>query len=110
MLQYQCNNIYEIQQFNYNFMSEFISRLSYETWGKTFGNYDMDAIFNSFLDTYLKIFYYSFLVKIKQTKQTNIINPWITLGIDISCCHKTELYLSCRNSSDQNPNKSLHTL
>jgi len=65
MLQYQCNSIYKIQKFNTDSISDFVTRLSYETWGIIFGNYDVDAIFIYYLDTYLKIIYCSFPVKIK---------------------------------------------
>jgi len=80
IVQYQCNSIYKTQKFNTDSISDFITRLSYEMWGIIFGNYDTDAIFISFLDTHLQIIYCSFPVKIKQTKQTNVTNPWITLG------------------------------
>jgi hypothetical protein len=99
MLQYQCNNIYKTQNFNTDSISDFITRLSYEMWGIVFGNYDVDAIFISFLDTHLKIIYCSFPIKIKQT---NITNPWISLGTEVSCRHKREFYINCRNSSDWN--------
>jgi len=102
LLQYQCNSIYKAQNFNTDSVSDFITRLSYETRGIVFGNYDVGAIFISFLDTHLKIIYCSFPVKIKQRKQTNITNPWISLGTEVSCRHKRELYITCRNSSDQN--------
>jgi hypothetical protein len=29
-------------------------------------------------------------------------NPWITPGMKVTCHRKRELYLSCRNGSDQN--------
>jgi len=102
MLQYQCNSIYKIQKFNTDSTSDFVTRLSYETWGIIIGNYNVDAIFIYYLVTYLKIIYCSFPGKIKQTKQTNITNPLVTLGTEVSCHHKRELYISCRNISDQN--------
>jgi hypothetical protein len=80
-------------------ITDFITMQIYEPWGNIFGNHDVDAIFNSFLDMSLKIFYCSFPVKIKQT---NITNSWITAGIRVSCHCKRELYLSCRSSGDQN--------
>jgi hypothetical protein len=74
-------------------------KLSYETWDDIFGSNDVDTIFNSFLNTYLRIFYSSFpLKKIISAKSEN--NDWITPGIKISCQCKRELYLLYRNNND----------
>jgi hypothetical protein len=46
---------------------EFLTLLSYETWDEIFGHKDVNLIFNSFLNTYLRIFYASFpVIKITQ--------------------------------------------
>jgi hypothetical protein len=58
---------------------------------------DVNKIFNSFLNTYLRIFYASILLK----KINNKINtPWITTGIKTSCIQKRKLYLASRNSTN----------
>jgi hypothetical protein len=55
-----------------------------------------DTMFNAFLDTYLKIFYSSFLpIKIQLTPKRN---EWITLGIRTSCKHKHELYVESKSN------------
>jgi hypothetical protein len=49
-----CNN-----QCLFNFKMQ----LSYETWDDVFSSNDVDTIFNSFLNIYLRIFHSSFPVK-----------------------------------------------
>ena len=59
-------------------------------------------MFDSFLDTCLKIFYSSFPLKrvhITQKKNNNNKN-WITLGILTSCKHKRELIITSRNNNN----------
>jgi hypothetical protein len=41
-------------------MADFVMQLGYETWDTVFSNVDIDTRFNSFLNTYLRIFYSSF--------------------------------------------------
>jgi len=53
--------------------------------------------FNSFLNTYLRIFYATFPLK-KINNETKA--PWITVGIKTSCIQKRKLYLACRNSTN----------
>jgi hypothetical protein len=79
-------------------------KLSYETWDNVFVDKDVDTIFNSFLNTYLRIFYSSFPIRKVKAKYKK--NPWITHGIKISC-HKRELYLDLMNSNDSNLKKTL---
>jgi hypothetical protein len=55
-------------------------------------------MFNSFLNTYLRIFYSCFpLIRTKSRKHDN---NWITLGIKASCKCKRELFLLIRNSNN----------
>ena len=75
-------------------------KLSYKTWDNVFVDKDVDTIFNSFLNTYLRIFYSSF--PIRKIKAKSKKNPWITHGITIFCFHKRELYLDLMNSNDPN--------
>jgi hypothetical protein len=53
-------------------------------------------MFNTFLDTYLKIFYSSFPPKIIQLTPKR--NDWITLGIRTSRKHKRELYVASKSN------------
>jgi hypothetical protein len=56
-----------------------VIQLSYETSNDVFTHQDIETIFNSFLNTYLRIFYYNF-TKIQIKIKTNY-NPWMTKGI-----------------------------
>jgi hypothetical protein len=44
-------------------MAEFQNSLSNEPWDQVFDSSDVNKIFNSFLNTYLRIFYASFPLK-----------------------------------------------
>ena len=79
-------------------ISDFIYKLSNESWDSTFNNTDVNLMFNSFLNTYLRIFYSCFpLMKIKNNSNTI---SWITSGIKTSCKHKRELFLLNRNNNN----------
>ncbi|PNF33656.1 hypothetical protein B7P43_G12345 [Cryptotermes secundus] len=71
-------------------------------WDDVFSGNDVDTIFNSFLNTYLRIFHSSFPLKRIITSSKTKVNNWITLGIKISCRRKWELYLLYRNNNDAN--------
>jgi hypothetical protein len=88
-----------IRKIDNHSISDFIIQLSYETWDAVFSDVDIDTIFNSFLNTYLRILYSSFPLK-KVKKKTTTKNTWMTSGIKTSCKHKRELYLICRDSND----------
>jgi hypothetical protein len=60
----------------------------------------MDTIFNSFLNTYLRIFHSNFPKK--QIKADATHNPWLTKGIRVSCWHKRYLYTTLRSNKDPN--------
>jgi hypothetical protein len=60
----------------------------------------VDSIFNSFLNTYLQIFYSCF-PKIKAYER-NSTNHWITKGILNSCKRKKDLYLLTRSNNHVN--------
>ena len=92
----------EIRLFDENSLNDFLNKLSYEIWDKTFSSEDINTMFNAFLDTYLKIFYSSF--PLKKIQLTSKSNDWITLGIRTSCKHKRELYAE----SKRNPNLHDH--
>jgi hypothetical protein len=77
--------------------AEFMLRLSDESWDEIFGGKDVNLIFNSFLNTYLRIFNASFpIIKKSVTSKSNI--TWITQGIRISCKRKRELYLMTKRN------------
>lgn len=79
-------------------------KLSYGTWD-VFKNNDVNSICNSFLHTYLRVFYSSFPLR-KLITRTNS-NAWITAGIRTTCKHTRDLYLLCRNSNNPLLKKSL---
>jgi len=87
-----------IRKINRHSINDFLNKLSCESWVTIFSiDDDDDKMFNSFLDSYLKIFYSSFPLKrihVKKKKKKN----WITLGILTSCKHKRELNIASRNS------------
>jgi hypothetical protein len=60
---------------------------------------DIDTILNSF-NTYLRIFYSD--SPPPTVKNKTKYNPWMTNGIKLPCQHKTESYLTLRNSNDPN--------
>jgi hypothetical protein len=80
-------------------INDFLLKLSYETWDAVFSTENVNDMFNSFLDSYLKLFYSSFpLKRVPITNNKN--NNWITLGILTSCKRKRELYLACRDNNN----------
>jgi hypothetical protein len=100
-LQLQNHRIYTIRNINNYSIEEFKTRLSYKSWDSVFGYngyIDVDILFNSFLNNYLRIFYTSFSLR-KITKRINNI-PRITPGIKISCRCKRCLYLLTRDSDN----------
>jgi len=49
--------------FNNTAIAQFKTNLSYESWSNVFNDGDLDSSFNSFLNTYLRIYYNSFPLK-----------------------------------------------
>jgi hypothetical protein len=93
--QYQTDFRRNIDEYS---MVEFQNNSSYESWEQVFDSNNVNEMFNSFLNTYLRIFYASFpLKKINHNTKT----PWITTGIKTSCMQKRKLYLLFRNSTNQ---------
>jgi hypothetical protein len=88
-----------VRKINKYTVSDFIDKLSCESWDSIFNSEDINAVFNSFRNIYLRIFYSSFPLK-KVTNCNNNENNWITLGIKTSCRHKRELYLINKNSNE----------
>ena len=83
---------------NDSIISEFQLNLSYESWEEIFTEETLDSIFNSFLNTYLRIFYHSFPLKKVYHSQLN--KARVTTGIKISSQHKRDLYLLCRSTNN----------
>jgi len=87
-----------IRDINDHTINDFLNQLSCETWDNVFSTDDVNIMFNSFLDTYLKMFYSSFPLKRFYLNKKN--KNWITLGILTSCKHKRELFTACRNNNN----------
>jgi hypothetical protein len=89
-----------VRKINKYTTSNFINELSNESWDAIFNNEDINVMFNSFLNTYLRIFYSSFPIIRVTNRYENQCKKWITQGIKIPCKHKRGLYLNCRNSNN----------
>ena len=100
-MQKQLYETRTIRIFNKCTTHDFMTKLSYETWGNIFdGNY-VDSIFNNFHNTFLRIFYSSFSKKkVQVPKKDSSKISWLSKGIKTSINHKRELYLSSRNSNN----------
>jgi hypothetical protein len=75
-------------------IQDFEYKLSFETWGLDFGSNDINIMYNSLLNSFLRIFYSSFPLK---KFSTRISTP----GISDSCKYKRDLYLIYRSSNDE---------
>jgi len=76
---------YYIRTFNKNAITEFQLQLSWESWNKVFSSNDVNLMFNSFLNIYLRYYHSSFIKKERKQAKNN---QWITKGIRISCNRK----------------------
>ena len=70
----------------------------------------MELCFNNFLNKYLRIFNYSFPLKKYYNKHTN--QGRLTKGIKISCHHKRDLYMLCKETNNSKIKKIIikHTV
>jgi len=89
---------YYIRNFNKNAITEFHIQLSWESWNEVFSSNDVNLMFNSFLNSYLR--YHSSFIK-KERKQQAKNNQWITKGIRISCDRKKVVFRLCRLINNQ---------
>jgi len=89
-----------VKKINKYTISDFIAKLSCESWDTTFNSEDVNTMFNSFLNIYLRVFYSSFPLKKVISRNNKDNKTWITIGIKTSRRHKRELYLTCRNSNN----------
>ena len=83
-----------------NSLTDFQTQLSYEQWDNVFGNDNVNEIFNSFHNIYLRRYYSCFDKKTIKNSHNN--NHWITIGIKTSCKRKRELFNLWRQTSDEN--------
>jgi hypothetical protein len=74
------------------------------SWDLIFSSDDVNIMFNSFLDTYLKIYYSSFPPPKKKNKIPNNTSGLITIGIITSCKWKRKLYMTCGNNNNSELN------
>jgi hypothetical protein len=89
-LQEKYYNITNKRKINTNTIVDFQWKLSHESWEQVFHGNDVNLIFKSFLNTFLRIYYSSFPLTQVKSKMTQ--NSWITSGITTFCKHKRNLY------------------
>src|SRR5215471_17492795 len=87
-----------IRMINDHTINNFLTKLNYKTWDTLFSTDDVNVMFNSFLDTYLKLYYSSF--PLKRVYINKMHKNWITSGILTSCKRKRELFIACRNNNN----------
>jgi len=72
----QADRLKTTRKVNKHTILDFIYKLSFESWDGVFNSTDVNLMFNSFLNTYLRIFYSSF--PHLRIKDRNYKNNWIT--------------------------------
>jgi hypothetical protein len=77
------------------------SKSSNESWDTVFNSDNVNDMFNSFLNNYLRIFHSSFPPHRIIIKKNTTNNNWITKGIKISCKNKRELCLAYRQNNNE---------
>jgi hypothetical protein len=92
------NYFYLTRKINKPLVFDFNYKLTYEAWENVFSNDLANLNFNNFLNTYLRIFYFSF--HIRMLHYTSHTKAWLTQGIKISCVHKRKPFFISRNSND----------
>jgi hypothetical protein len=82
-------------------LTDFNYRLSFEMWKEVFDENDINIMFNSFLNIFLRLFNTSFP---KSTAKPHITKKklWISSNIKTKCNIKRHLYMISRNSNDPN--------
>jgi hypothetical protein len=79
-------------------ITDFLLKLSHETWTSVFEGDDVNTFFNAFLNIFLRNYYSSFPMI-----QVNILlkrNTWITTGIRTSCHRKREMYMEVKTKNN----------
>ena len=97
-----------IRKINKHMISDFINKLRNELSDTIFNSDDVNAMFKSFLNIYLRIFYSIFPPKRVIKRNTKDNNNWITLWIKTSCKHKRDLYLANRNCNNLELKRHYH--
>jgi hypothetical protein len=100
-LPYKVKNfqqIHFVRKINKDTLTDFQFKLSFETWEPVFGGKDVNEIFNTFVNTFLRIYYSS--CPLIQVNHTTRLNTWITSRIKRSCQRKKELYLKLRTNEN----------
>jgi len=94
-MQKQLHETRTIRIFNKCTIHDFMTKLSYETWGNIFYGNDVDSIFNNFHNTFLRIFYSSSSKKkVQVPKKDSSKISWLSKGIKTSINHKREFDIS----------------
>jgi hypothetical protein len=73
-------------------------KLRHETWEQVFDGNDVNKIFNSFLNIFLRIYYSSFPLIRAKSKMNQ--NSWVTPEVINSCKHKREMYKELQNNNN----------
>ncbi|PNF30889.1 hypothetical protein B7P43_G06095, partial [Cryptotermes secundus] len=82
-------------------LDDFNYKLSYEMWNDVFEEKDVNTMFNSFLNIFLRFFNSSFpKANVKPYITKN--KTWVSSSIKTKCNVKRHLYMISRNSSDPN--------
>ena len=87
------------RKINKYIIADFQLKLSHETGELVFDENDVNKIFNSFLNIFLRMYYSSF--PLIQAKNKMNQYSWITPGIT-SCKHTRELYKELENNNNNN--------
>ena len=94
----QTEKVKSIRKVDKYTIPDFIYKLSNESWVEVFNYNDIDLMFNSFLNTYLRIFYSGFCLIRNKSRKNGY--DWLTLGIKTSCKYKRELFLLLQRSNN----------
>jgi hypothetical protein len=95
-------NIINIRRINENLLNYFKYSLSFELWEGIFAEKEVNIIFNSFLNTFLRNFNSNFPL-IRKTKNNKIIakdTGWVTPYIKHLFSLKRDFYLLAKNYND----------
>jgi hypothetical protein len=84
------NSLLRRRFFTTDAIHNFLTDLSYETWDEIYLYDNINQIFNSFLNTFLRLFESSFPMQYVNRKL--VYNSWMMNGIRISCKRKQCLY------------------
>jgi hypothetical protein len=96
----EIQGYYHNREINNSTMVDFQLLLSWKCWQEIFGNTDVNNMFNSFHNTYLRCFHAS--CPIRETRYKNNLSKWVIKGIRISCNRNRGLVILCRHSNDIN--------